>query len=155
MTDLKKAYQAIHTDQEKLHLRWFLFRERRDQDWDDFAFTRATFGDIAAGLIIEVVKRRVAEIGQGIDPQSAQQLQDYCYFDDSLLGSSAEDVACMQGERKDGTYTGTVLAKGAMRVKFMAVSGSQDTWEAELLARKDLGGKLPPGHGCHILHDTT
>ena len=73
---------------------------------------------------------------------AAQQLQDYCYVDDSLLGGSAEDVKRMRGSRMDGNYSGTVpriLAKCAMRVKFMAVSGSQDVWEAGQLAGKTLG----------------
>ena len=50
-----------------------------------------------------------------------------------LMGGSPEDVDRMRGTRIDGKYTGTVsriLAKGAMEVKFMAVSGSTDEWEA-------------------------
>ena len=41
-----------------------------------------------------------------------------------------------------GRYTGTVpkiLAYGAMEVKFMAMSGSDDPWEADQLAGKTLG----------------
>ena len=49
MTDLKKAYQAIHTGQMELHLRRFLFRDATSKPWEDYAFTRATFGDLAAG----------------------------------------------------------------------------------------------------------
>ena len=48
----------------------------------------------------------------------------------------------MRGERVDGVYTGTVpriLSYGAMQVKFMAISGSDDQWEAEQLAGKTLG----------------
>ena len=58
VTDLKKAYQAIHTGPMELHLRRFLFRESVSQKWEDFAFTRATFGDVAAGLILEVAKMK-------------------------------------------------------------------------------------------------
>ena len=46
------------------------------------------------------------------------------------------------GERTKGEYSGTVpriLAYGAMQVKFMAISGSSDPWEAEQLAGKTLG----------------
>ena len=142
VTDLKKAYQAIHTGPMELHLRRFLFRKTVGQEWEDYAFTRATFGDVAAGLILEVAKRRVAELGSEIDEQAAQQIQDYSYVDDSILGGSAEDVQRMRGERVGEAYTGTVpriLARGAMTVKFMAVSGSSDPWEAEQLAGKTLG----------------
>ena len=84
----------------------------------------------------------MAELGEQIDPMAAQQLRDYSYVDDSLMGGSAEDVARMRGEHAEGGYTGTVpqiLAQGAMKVKFMAVSGSSDTWEAAQLAGKTLG----------------
>ena len=117
MTDLKKAYQSIHTGPMELHLRRFLYRKTLQESWADYAFTRATFGDVAAGLILEVAKRRVAELGRDIDPVAAQQLQDYSYVDDSLMGGSADDVARMRGTRQDGDYTGTVpriLSRGAM-----------------------------------------
>ena len=142
VTDLKKAYQSIHTGPMELHLRRFLFRTSVKEEWLDYAFTRATFGDVAAGLILEVAKRRVAEMGQDIDPVAAEQLQKYSYVDDSILGGTKEDVDRMRGNRADGTYTGTVpqiLRQGAMTVKFMAVSGSSDPWEAEQLGGKTLG----------------
>ena len=84
----------------------------------------------------------MAEIGRDIDPMAAQQLADYSYVDDNLMGGAPEDVERMRGARVDGKYTGTVsriLAKGAMEVKFMAVSGSPDGWEAEQLGCKTLG----------------
>ena len=142
VTDLQKAYQAIHTGPMELHLRRFLFRQSPKDSWIDYAFTRATFGDVAAGLILEVAKRRVAELGCQIDPVAAEQLQKYSYVDDSLMGGSAEDVARMRGERTEAGYTGTVpriLAQGAMKVKFMAVAGSADPWEEAQLAGKTLG----------------
>ena len=48
----------------------------------------------------------------------------------------------MRGERTSGGYTGTVakiLAKGAMSIKFMAVTGSNDPYEEEQLGGKCLG----------------
>ena len=142
MTDLKKAYQAIHTGDMELHLRRFLFCASTKESWEDYAFTRARFGDLAAGLILEVAKRRVAELGQKIDPMAARQLQLYSYVDDSLMGGSREDAERMRGQRVDGEYSGTVpqiLAHGAMKVKFMAISGTDDPWEVEQLAGKTLG----------------
>ena len=142
MTDLRKAYQSIYTGEMELHLRKFLYRRDPKDQWEDLAFTRATFGDVAAGLVLEVAKRRVAEMGREIDPMAAQQLADYSYVDDNLMGGSPEDVQRMRGDKVDGDYTGTVsriLAKGGMQVKFMAVSGSTDKWEADQLAGKTLG----------------
>ena len=140
--DLKKAYQAIHTSPMELHLRRFLFRASPDQAWETFGYTRANFGDLSAGLMLEVGKRRVANLGEGIDPQAAEQLKTKSYVDDSILGGSPEDVARMRGERTDAGYTGTVariLSKGAMSIKFMAVTGSDDSHEKEQLGGKCLG----------------
>ena len=142
MMDLKKAYQSIYTGDMELHLRRFLYRMDPGDEWEDLAFTRATFGDVSAGLVLEVAKRRVAELGQEVDPVAAQQLADYSYIGDNLMGGSPEDVARMRGERVNGEYTGTVpriLSRGAMKVKFMAVSGSSNQWEVEQLAGKTLG----------------
>ena len=141
MSDLKKVYQSIHTGEMELHLRRLLFRESRDLPWQDYAFTRATFGDISAGLILEVAKHTVVEMGWEIDPVTAQQLKDFSYVDDSIMGGSAQDVERMRGQRINGKYSGTVpkiLAQGALQVKFMAVSGSSDPWEEEQLAGKTL-----------------
>ena len=89
MTYLQKAYQSIFTGPMELHLRRFLYRERPTDEWRDLAFTRATFGDVSAGLILEVAKRRVAELGHDIDPMAAKQLQEYSYVDDNLMGRVA------------------------------------------------------------------
>ena len=64
MMDLQKAYQAIHTSAMELHLRRFLFRPDPDSEWTTYGYTRANFGDLAAGLMLEVGKRRIANMGQ-------------------------------------------------------------------------------------------
>ena len=74
--DLKKAYQAIHTSPMELHLRRFLFRASPDQAWVTYGYTRANFGDLSAGLMLEVGKRRVANLGADIDPLAAEQTED-------------------------------------------------------------------------------
>ena len=142
VVDLRKAYQSIHTSDTELHLRRFWFRESQQEEWTRYAYVRANFGDLAAGLILEVAKRRVADEGQEIDPVAADQLRDFSYVDDSIFGGSQEEVERMRGEKKDGEYSGTVpriLAKGALKVKFMAVSGDDDPEEEEALGGKTLG----------------
>ena len=64
--DLTKAYQGIHTREKEKHLRRILWRWSPEEEWKDFAFTRATFGDVAAGLLLEVAKQRAAEEGEHI-----------------------------------------------------------------------------------------
>ena len=92
MIDLKKAYQSIHTSDLELHLRRFVFRESPGSEWRVYGFERATFGDLAAGLVLEVAKRRVADLGANIDPMAASQLKDFTYVDDSICGGSRQEV---------------------------------------------------------------
>ena len=142
MMDLNKAYQAIHTSPMELHLRRFVFRHCPQDPWATYGYTRANFGDLAAGLMLEVGKRRVANLGHDIDPQAAIQLKDKSYVDDSILGGSRSDVERMRGERTSSGYMGTVgkiLSLGAMSIKFMAVTGSDDPHETEQLGGKCLG----------------
>ena len=142
MLDLKKAYQAIYTGDKELHLRRLLYRRDPREDWEIYGFTRATFGDVLAGLLLEVAKRRVADLGSSIDPQASQQLKDNSYVDDSILGGTPADIERMRGRRTEQGYTGTVariLNQGGMSVKFMAVSGSSDPEEDRQLGGKSLG----------------
>ena len=142
MLDLKKAYQAIHTGSKELHLRRFLYRKNPRDEWKVYGFTRATFGDVSAGLMLEVAKRRVADLGESIDPLAASQIKDHTYVDDGVLGGDKNDVERMRGRRTSQGYTGTVakiLAKGGMSVKFMAITGSEDEEEARQLGGKTLG----------------
>ena len=142
MMDLKKAYQAIYTSPAELHLRRFFYRGDPREEWETFGYTRATFGDITAGLLLEIAKRKVANLGEDINPQAATQLKDFFYVDDGILGGTKEDVDRMGGERVDGVYTGTaaqILPRGVMTIKFMAVTGSWDEYEEEQLGGKNLG----------------
>ena len=142
MMDLRKAYQAIHTSDTELHLRRFFFRKGRSEDWKTYAYTRANFGDVAAGLMLEVGKRKVVNLGASIDPMAVTQLKEYTYVDDGVAGGGRDNIEQMRGERVDGEYTGTIariLLRGGMSVKFMAITGSQDEHEEEQLGGKHLG----------------
>ena len=139
MVDLQKAYQAIHTGDLELHLRRFLFRESPEQPWEIFAFTRATFGDVSAGLVLEVAKRKVAELGLAMDPMAARQIMDYTYVDDSVLGGDRQDVHRMRGTRTDsGIYwhgpqdTGAGRDEGQVHghIRHRRRTGRRTSWEA-------------------------
>ena len=142
MVDLQKAYQAIHTgDGLELHCRRVLCRKSPLEEWKTFGYTRATFGDLSAGLLLEVAKRRAATIGAHINPRTAQQIIDHTYVDDSLLGGSKEEVILMKGKRDDGQdgEVARILGMGGMRAKFMAVSGDSDPLQAIPIGGKVLG----------------
>ena len=85
MLDLTKAYQAIHTGEQELHLRRFLWREAPDLPWVTYGYTCATFGDLSAGLLLEVAKRRVADLGRELDPEAASQIKEEAYVDDVVV----------------------------------------------------------------------
>ena len=143
VTDIVKAYHVIHTRDDELHLRRFLWRESPSLPWRVCAYTRATFGDLPAGLLLEVVKRRAAELGMEVDALAAQQILDNSYVDDIILGGDKDEVARMKGHQlADGQYSGTItkiLATCGMQPKFLAVSGDQDPAAAEPLGGKVLG----------------
>ena len=102
VSDIVKAYHAIHTREDELHLRRFLWRNKPSDLWKVCAFTRATFGDSPAGLLLEIAKKRAADLGESIDPEAARQLREKTYVDDQVSGGSAEDVKRMRGQLVDG-----------------------------------------------------
>ena len=145
--DLEKAYQAIHTgDGLELHLRRIVFRKSPDQEWQVYAFTRATFGDLAAGLLLEVAKKRAAKEGELIDPFAARQLVRFTYVDDGLPGGSKADVTRMLGDDGPGTMS-KILATCGLKAKFMVRTGDSDPEAAA-----HLGGKVL-GIGYHLASD--
>ena len=141
--DLHKAYQAINLCPKDMHLRRFVWRESVSDQWQDYAYTRATFGDKAAGLMLEVAKKKAAEAGQELDSMAAEQLQDKVYVDDGVAGGSKEDVSRMMGqELEDGSYSGTLptmLGKFGLKPKFMVRTGDSRPEKAEPLGGKVLG----------------
>jgi hypothetical protein len=125
-----------------LHLRRFLWREESTDVWKVYSYTRAHFGDLSAGFLLEIAKRKVAEQGRFIDPLAAEQLLESSYVDDGVMGGSPEDMDRMQGKKTEGGWDGTVgqiLKLGGMEAKFMARSGTEDSEAEELLGGKFLG----------------
>ena len=55
------------------------------------------FGDRPATTALEVVKRKVADLGAAIDPAAAAMIKEG-YSDDGVAGGTKHDVACMMGE---------------------------------------------------------
>ena len=123
MLDIQKAYQAICMSLMELHLWRFLFRDNPADQWQTYGYARANFGNMAAGLILEVAKRLVTDMGCHIDLVAANQLENQAYVDDVVMGDNEGDIIWMRGEcGKDG-YMGTVawmLSMGGMTVKFMS-----------------------------------
>ena len=133
MADLKKAYQAIKTGEKELHLRRIVYRRAKGA-------TRATFGDLAAGLLLEAAKRRAAAEGEHLDPLVAKQLRENVYVDDICGGGSPEEVERMVGDEATGGGTlHQILETCGMKLKFVAVSGDKREEVAEMLGGRVLG----------------
>ena len=98
------------------------------EPWKDCAYMRATFGDKAAALLLEVAKKWVAQEGGNIDPMAAEHIRDKLYVDDGFAGGLEVDVKRMVGDLKEnGGYDGTVtriLETCGLKVKFMAACPS-------------------------------
>ena len=137
--DIEKAYNAVVTGERERHLRRVVWRESPDMEWEDYGYDRATFGDVAAGLLLATGMKMAATIGEEIDPEAARQIREKVYVDDGLAGGSAEMVDRMKGsEGKEGTIS-QILATCGLRLKYMVRTGDPQPEAAAALGGKVLG----------------
>ena len=128
--DYEKAYHTIHTHPPEMHLRRIVWRFSPEDEWETYGVNRMMFGDKPATTALEVVKRKVADLGVSIDPAASEMIKDG-YSDDGVAGGEDEDVDRMMGERVDPTtgesiYEGTVpkiVGLGGFKIKYMVRSG--------------------------------
>ena len=73
MFDLSKAYQTIKTGLTERHLRRFLYKFK-GQEWKTYAYDAANFGNGAAAMALELVKKYCSRHGMSIDELVANQL---------------------------------------------------------------------------------
>ena len=88
--DLTKAYQQLITGAMERNLRRFLHRWSQDSDWQVFAYDRVTFGDIVAGLCLELAKALLAQYGQEIDSLACSRLLAATFCDDHCGGGNPQ-----------------------------------------------------------------
>ena len=85
--DLKKAYQSIAKGEVERHVRRVLWRwGDTSADREVYGYNVVTFGDQAAGLILELVKGLAADLGQSIDREAAHQIKRMTYVNDGAGG---------------------------------------------------------------------
>ena len=53
-----------------------------EEAWRTYIFTQAHFGDLSAGLLHEVAKKKAADLGEQIDQVVAEQIQKHVYVHD-------------------------------------------------------------------------
>ena len=141
--DLSKAYQSISTGELERHVRRIVWRwGKNEADWEIYGYNVVTFGDQAAGLVLELVKGLAADLGHEIDPEASKQIRDHTYVDDGAGGGSREQVDRFKGELVNGQYTGTIariLKLVNLKLKVMVSSGDDDEESLKLLGDKTLG----------------
>ena len=107
--DLTKAYQSIRTGELERHVRRIVWRWGDLQaDWEIYGYDVITFGDQAAGLVLELTKKLAADLGQEIDPEACIQIRNKTYVDDGAGGGRRDQVERFRGKLVNGKYDGTI-----------------------------------------------
>ena len=90
---MTKAYQSIATGEVECHVRCIVWRWCDPAaEWEIFAYNVVTFGDQIAGLVLELVKRLAAQLGQVIDSEASHQIRFKTFVDDGAEGGKREQV---------------------------------------------------------------
>ena len=165
--DLTKAYWQIKTREKELHLRRVLWRNSDKEDWTTYGITCATFGDLIAGVLLEVARRRAAvagtKLGEAIRVEAdletdadkanalsnkathmletARQVGESVYVDDGAVGGNRSLVNAMvgtEGDAEEGLLS-QVLDTVGLKAKYTIVSGDPSPEAADKLGDKVLG----------------
>ena len=85
--DMTKAYQSIATGEVEGNVRRIVWRWcDTSAPWDIYAYNVVTFGYQIAGIILELVKSRAAQLGEEIDLNASSQIGRRTYVDDEAGG---------------------------------------------------------------------
>ena len=126
-TDLAKAYNTMKTGLIERHVRRFIWKFSEEGPWIDFAIDCVHFGDRPAACQLEISKKKIAELGEQIDPEAAKKLVQDSYVDDIFSGGGVDEIQRMVGVKdSDGNYSGTIsriLALGGYKVKEFVIEG--------------------------------
>ena len=141
--DLQKAYNTMKTGIVEKHLRRFIWRFNENSPWLDFAIDRVHFGDRPAACMLEVSKKKIAQLGHSIDPEAALILVQDSYVDDGFSGGKSENIDRMVGcKNSQGDYDGTlsqILALGGYKVKEFTIEGDMSQPDENLLGNTVFG----------------
>ena len=110
-------------------MRRVVWRFSPEDPWTTYGVDRMHFGDRVAATGLEVAKRKVADVGEAIDPDAAEMIKKG-YSDDGVGGGTKQDVERLMGEHYDPekdefVYDGTIpqiVRRGGFRIKFMMSS---------------------------------
>lgn len=157
--DLTKAYWQVQTGERELHMRRVRWRSSLDQQWRTYGFTCATFGDIVAGVLLEMGRRMGArmireELEAGADKDQVLQEEDsllldlthqvdnYVYVDDGAVGGESRQVDHILGRgdfSSQGSGLQKILQSVGLKTKFMIPSQDPDAEHHQKLGTHVLG----------------
>ena len=96
--DMTKAYQSIGTGDTEKHVRRIIWRWCDvSAPWEILAYNVVTFGDQIAGLVLELIKKLAADLGEEIDSEASFQIRNKTYVDDGAGGVSRSQVERFRG----------------------------------------------------------
>ena len=143
-SDLTKAYFSMKTGEVEKHLRRVVWRfGDTSAAWRQFAFQTVSFGDKPAGVYLDIVVNKTADLFQEIDPEAAKKIKKDRYVDDLATGGSSTSVQRFKGNELDDYKTdGTVsqiLGRGSLNLKAIVTSGEDDAEKVDRLGSHILG----------------
>ena len=93
-SDLTKAYYSMRTGELEMHIRRVVWRFGKKGDkWRHFGYRTVSFGDKPAGVYLDIVVTRTADLSSDIDPIAAEKIKTDRYVDDLATGGTPEEIA--------------------------------------------------------------
>ena len=112
-------------------------------------------GDAVAAFCLELAKKFIADLGEGIDKLASERIKDATYVDDHLGGGRPEEVEWMRGQpRPEGGFTGTmyqILENCGFNTNHMIMTGNCSEEEVEALGGTVLGIPFKPKEDVFIM----
>ncbi|KAK7928986.1 hypothetical protein WMY93_005381 [Mugilogobius chulae] len=83
--DIKKMYNSVWLEDREMHLHRFLWRDRPEDDIEEYAITRVNIGDRPAGCIAQLAMRETAKLPEFAQMEEERRvLEEDSYVDDIL-----------------------------------------------------------------------
>ena len=115
------------------------------EKWRHFGYNTVSFGDKPAGVYLDIVINRTAELFSDVDPVAAEKIKTDRYVDDLATGGSTDEVAKMAGKEistEESESVGTlseILSQGNLKLKTVVTSGELNSEKIKKLGNSVLG----------------
>lgn len=138
--DIKKMYNSVWLEEREMHLHRFLWRDRQDEEIEEYAIMRVNIGDRPPGCIAQLAMRETARLPKFAHLEEARRiLEEDSYVDDIL--TSHNDANRLNKVSKE---TEEILEAGGFSLKPWVRSGQSGRQESTMTAPT---AKTPSGMG--------